>query len=183
MADMNKKKKISSFQMKWKFFDDTRETEISMLIDGQNVLSFRKDGQVHSTRWQLDELAFWLRDFVEAAKDSPFPFDVKGEFAAQKDYNARDFDTDDETEFDRYYDALERWDIKHRWHTASNSAILADVYFQKIGDTVEISWNNTDSENNVEFVFGFGGAVVSEDDFVSEVETFLNDYADHWFNS
>ena len=172
-----------SFTIEHSFYDESHETEISMLVNGNNILSFERDGQELTTRWNLDELAFWLRDFVDNLKHDPYPVETKGEYASVKDVNAREFDTDNEDEFDIYYDKLDEWNRHHRWHTASNGAILADLYFQLVDENVEVSWNNKEPEEGVTFRYKFGGVKIPHEQFVREVNLFLREYADHWFNA
>ena len=83
--------------------------------------------------------------------EDPYPVEADGEYAAVKDIAARSYDSADEDEFDAYYDKLYEWNLRHRWHPASSGAILADVYFQLVGEDVEISWNNKDSEDDIQF--------------------------------
>ena len=172
----------TDFSLRYEFFDESHETELSMFIDGKNILEFERDGQVLTTRWGLDELALWLRDFIDHLSEDPYPVEAIGEYAAIKDINAREFDSDDDQEFDAYYDALDEWNLRHRWHPASSGAILADVYFELVGDYVEISWNNADAEDGVQFRFSLGGCKVPKELFVSQVDAFLKAYALHWFN-
>ena len=175
-------KDIKTFDIQWKFFDDSKETEVSMFVGGENILAFQREDETLTTRWNLEDLVFWLRDFVDNMKEEPYPVEVHGDFASIKDVNSREFDCEDESEFDAYYDALEAWNLKHRWHRDSGGAILADLYFQQVGDCVEISWNNTDCEEGVTFKFDLGGAYVLKEDFCTKVNFFLNAYADHWLN-
>ena len=170
-----------SFAISYEFFDETRETELSMFIDGQNILEFERNGQNLTTRWNLDDLVEWLRRFIDNMAEDPFPFEVEGEYGAYKDSAAREFDTDDDEEFDAYYDKLELWDLRHRWHTESEGAILADLYFQLVGEYVEISWNNEDSEDGVKFKSELGGTKIPKDKFYSIVDSFIKEYAVHWF--
>ena len=93
---------VQSFSLIYSFFNDTHETEIKMMVNG--------------------------------------------EYAAIKDINARDFDTEDDDEFDAYYDKLDDWNIRQRWHPASGGSILADLYFQLVEGNIEISWNNQEPE-------------------------------------
>ena len=169
------------FSITYAFFDESHETEIAMLVNGDNILSFKRNGQELTTRWNLDELALWLRYFLDHMSEDPYPVGVEGEYAAIKDINAREFDTDDEEEFDSYYDKLDEWNLRHRWHPASGGAILADLYFQLIGDNVEISWNNQDVEEGVEFKYKLGGVRIPREKFSPIVESFLKEYAEHWF--
>ena len=170
------------FTINYTFFDDTKETEISMLVNEKNILGFKRNNQSYTTRWNLDELTFWLRDFLNNMKEDPYPVETKGEFAANKDVSARDFDSDDEAVFEAYYEKLYDWNLRHRWHPASSGAILADLYFQLVGDYVEISWNNEDSEDGVVFDNTIGGCRIEKELFVSVINDFLNAYAMHWFN-
>ena len=138
-------------------------------------------GELLTTRWNLDELAFWLRDFLEHMEEDPYPVEADGEFAAYKDISAREFETYDDEEFDAYYDKLDDWNLRHRWHPASGGAILSDVYFQLVGKKVEISWNNQEPEEDVIFEYELGGVRIPEEQFFSVVDSFLKAYADHWF--
>lgn len=171
----------SSFGIGFIFFDDAHETELSMYIKGRNILAFTREGKRMTTRWNLDGLAIWLRDFIDNMLEDIFPFEVEGDSIADKDRNAREFDPDDDDEFDRYYEKLYEWDERHRWHSKSNGAILANVYFQRVGNSVEVSWNNADLEEYVIYDTEEGSELVNKDTFVKVVDEFLKEYANHWF--
>ncbi len=169
------------FAILYKFFDESHETEISMLINGNNILSFENGGRILTTRWNIDGLALWLREFLNHMEEDPYPVEAEGEYAAIKDINARNFDSDDDEEFDAYYDKLDEWNFRHRWHPASDGAIVADLYFQLIGENVEISWNNCEPEDGVCFKYKLGGKRIPKEQFVSVINSFLKAYANHWF--
>lgn len=162
--------------------NDSHETEISMYVEGKNILAFDRNGEHLTTRWNLDELAEWLRKFIDGMSDDPYPVECDGQFAAQKDDNARDFDSDDEAILEAYYEKLYNWNLRHRWHPASSGAILADVYFQLVDNNVEVSWNNEGAEDGVKFLNINGGAKIERNVFYSVVDAFLKEYADHWFS-
>lgn len=168
------------FSLEYSFFNDTRETELSMFIEEKNILAFQQNGKSFTTRWNLDELVFWLRDFVDNMHEDPYPVDATGEFAAMKDVSARFFDSENMEEFNEYYDKLDEWNSRHRWHTAASGAILADLYFQLVGENVEISWNNEDSEDGVTFDNIIGGYKIKKEIFTGVINEFLRDYAKQW---
>jgi len=114
-------------------------------------------------------------------KEDPYPVEAEGEFASIKDINAREFETDDDEEFDAYYDKLDDWNLRHRWHPAASGAILADLYFQLSGADIEISWNNQEPEDGVYFKYSLGGVRIPKGQFVKAVDSFLKAYATHWF--
>lgn len=169
------------FAIGYSFYNNSHDTEIAMYVDGKNILAFERDDVYRTTKWNLDELALWLRNFLDNLTEDPYPVECEGEFAAQKDSKAREFDSDDENIFDEYYDKLYAWDIRHRWHSASSGAVLADVFFQLVGDNVEVSWDNRYSEGTVTFQSEMGGFRVPRNQFVSIVDSFLQAYADQWY--
>ena len=191
MSDYNKLRKgkimmdiasfgnVESFAIECKMFKAEHETEMAMYMNGKNILAFKRGGEVLTTRWNLDDIAEWMRRFLNNMREDPYPVKCSGAYAAIKDIEARDFASDDDGAFDAYYDKLDKWNESHRWHLASNGAILADVYFQLCGDEVEISWNNQDAE--VSFIEVLGGTSVSKDVFTSVVDDFLKFYAEYWF--
>ena len=173
----------SIFAIEFAFLEAAHETEIAMFVDGENILAFDRGGQSFTTRWNLDELVEWLRKFIDEMSEDPYPVECEGRYAAQKDDIARDFETEDDDAFDAYYEKLYDWDLRHRWHSASSGAILADVYFQLVGENIEISWNNAGVEEGVCFRSISGGLSVGKEVFYSVVHAFLSAYSLHWFPS
>ena len=173
----------SIFAIEFAFLEAAHETEIAMFVDGENILAFDRGGQSFTTRWNLDELVEWLRKFIDEMAEDPYPVECEGRYAAQKDDIARDFETEDDDAFDAYYEKLYDWDLRHRWHSASSGAILADVYFQLVGENIEISWNNAGVEEGVCFRSIYGGLSVGKEVFYSVVHAFLSAYSLHWFPS
>lgn len=171
---------ISEFAIEYRFLEELSNTELLMYVKGKNILEFSRNNKVYTTRWNIDDIVLWLRNFIDTLKDDPFPIDCEGEFAAMKDDIAREFDSDDDT-FDEYYQKLYEWCLKHKWHVASNGAILADIYFQKTNDMMEISWDNRNLDEDVEFTYVVGGEYVSCNLFVDVIKTFLKEYADYWY--
>lgn len=169
------------FAIGYNFYDDNRVTELFLYIDGVNVLEFIVDNQVVTTKWNIDDLAFWLRNFIDNMDNDPYPIDVKGLCAAEKDENARKFDSDDDDEFDAYYDKIDSWNERHRWHPACNGAILADLYFMAKDDFIEISWNNVNLEEDVKFTNLTGFSLIDKQKFYLVIDSFLKEYAKHWF--
>lgn len=170
------------FAIEYAFYDDSHDTELSMYVNDVNILAFKRNGQILTTRWDLDDLALWMREFVNHMANDPYPVDCAGKYAAEKDDLAREFDTDDDDAFEAYYQRLYEWNQRHRWHAASNGAILADVYFERVDNNIEISWDNRDVEDGIIFLNITGGVCVPIEQFTTVVNGFLQAYANHWFN-
>ena len=168
------------FAIEYEYYDSARQTELAMYVKGHNILEFTRNNKLLTTKWDLTDIAVWLRNLIENTNDDPYPVEAEGEYAALKDINSRDFDSEDDEEFDAYYDKLEEWNERHRWHPYSNGGIIADVYFQFVGDNIEISWNNQDDE--IDFTYKLGCESVPKNIFISVMDEFLTDYANHWFS-
>ena len=169
------------FAVEYMFDENSHSTELSMFVGGVNILEYVRENKVLTACWDFDELAQWLRSFLDNLSNDPYPAIVEGEFAAQKDDAARKFDSDDDNEFEEYYNKLYVWNQKHRWHSVSSGAILADVFFQQVDEYVEVSWDNRGLDNDVKFSSEMGGCRVPKKVFVEVTNEFLNDYADYWF--
>jgi len=169
------------FAIEYSFFDDSKSTEISLFHNCKNIMSYEKNNKTYTTRWNLDEIVIWLKKLVDGLSEDAYPIsNIEGTFAAQKDDNARDFDADDDNEFEEYYNQLYQWNLKHRWHTVNTGEIIADIYFQLVGDNVEISWNNKGLESDVIYLSTEGGFYVERNLFTNVVSRFIEAYQSHW---
>lgn len=171
----------SRFAIGYAFIGDDRTTEMSMYADGVNLLGFTRGGQHLTTRWAyLEGLVAWLKRFAMTMRDDPYPMDVEGEFAAEKDSNARTFESDDLDELDAYYDPICDWAYEHSWASERAGAIVSDMLFECRHGMVELSWDNRSPEDGVSFDCEFGGVRVDAEVFKSVVLGFVDTYERHW---
>ena len=179
----------AEFAIGYAFMGDDRTTEISMFANGTNLLGFTKDGTHYTTRWlYLEDLVAWLRSFVLNMAEDPFPIEVDGEYAAEKDANARELgpDLDDDSSdeemeaFDAYFDQFLDWVWDHTWHSESGGAILSDIYFEYKDGMVELSWDNRGGSFGYVFDCEFGGTRVDAEKFKTVVLEFVDAYEKHW---
>ena len=158
-------------------------TEMAMFLKGTNIMGFIRGETSYTVRWQLDEAVEWLDEFARNSRDEAFPFpDVSGSCLAELDYNARFFDTEDEAEFDRYYDVLDDYVWPRSWHHTCDEAVFPAVYFRVLGQNVEVSWDNKDMEEGKDFSFisQTGHALVPLATFRDVVSRFVAAYLKHW---
>jgi len=169
------------FAIAYAFMGDDRTTEIRMLVHGANLLGFTQDGERRTTRWPyLEDLVAWLDTFSRTMKDDPYPLQVEGKYAVDKDANARTFETDDLDALDAYYEPLNEWCWNHSWLSERGGAVLPNVLFELKGGMVEISWDNRNAPVGVKFDCEFGGDRVDADAFRRAVADFASAYEKHW---
>ena len=179
----------AEFAIGYASIGDERCTEISMWAEGTNLLGFTREGCHYTTRWcYLEDLVAWLNSFALNMKDDPFPIAVEGEYAAEKDANARalapelDDDSSDEEldAFDAYFDRFEDWSWNHTWVSERGGAILSNMYFEYKDGMVELSRNNSNEHDGVSFDCKFGGTRVDAETFKAVVFEFVDAYEKHW---
>ena len=61
------------FAIRWIFLTDSRDTELYLYLNGENILAFERSGRELTTRWNLDELTAWLRAFLDICRRIPTP--------------------------------------------------------------------------------------------------------------
>ena len=85
-------------------------------------------------------MVLWLKDFISNLSEDPYPVDVAGIYAAEKDDNARNFDSDDEDVFDAYYDKLYEWNERHKEQSLPMSTSSLQVKTWRYPGTTE-NWS------------------------------------------
>ena len=65
------------------------------------------------------------------------------------------------------YEVLQDWMFRHSWFSARAGSYLADIYFVKKGNMIEISWNNINTfrEDGISFIFPKGRYEVDKEVF------------------
>lgn len=171
----------SDFAIGYRFIGDDRFTVLSMYARGRNLLGFTEEGEHHTTRWAyLEGLVAWLKSFADNMADDPYPLEVEGEYAAQKDDAAREFDSNDMEAFDAYYDLINTWAWNHTWSHEGGGAVLSHMFFEYKAGRVELSWDNRDDDPHYIFDCEFGGTRVDAETFKAVVIEFVDAYEKHW---
>ncbi len=158
-------------------------SEIYFNVNDDNICQFKFNNETtfKTTRWNLDELVQYFKELPVLLKnDVPFPCDVEGECAAELDNNARNYDFNTEEEFEDYYTRLNEWGYTHSWHHANSGAILADVFFRRLGDNVEISWWSDQEDEEIVFKNKYGFVLIPYAEFVSTINESIASYNDIW---
>ncbi|WP_248922086.1 hypothetical protein [Olsenella intestinalis] len=171
----------SDFAIGYRFIGDDRFTVLSMYARDRNLLGFTEEGEHCTTRWAyLEGLVAWLKSFADNMVNDPYPLEVEGEFAAQKDDAAREFDSKDMKAFDAYFDLINTWAWNHTWSHESGGAVLSHMYFEYKAGMVELSWDNRDDDSHYVFDCECGGTRVEAKTFRAVVLEFVDAYERHW---
>ena len=171
----------SVFAIGYAFVGEDRITEVSMFVDGANVLGFIKGGAHRTLRWAyLEGLVAWLKDFACNMKEDPFPADVDGEYANERIARALELGPEDEDEFADFIGPVWDWVGNHSWLSERGGAILSNVYLELKDGFVEMSWDNRKQSADVVFDCEVGGARVDAETFKAVTLGFVDAYEERW---
>lgn len=112
-----------------------------MWINDRDICVYNKDQQYKGDLYYIID---WFCDKIEYILGYDiFPLPVKGDTALEILDNANEFDSDSDLEVDLWYAAKSRWTFNHCWFIARGGAVLPCVYFRRVEDLIEISWDNS----------------------------------------
>lgn len=140
--------------------------QMSLYIEGKDILQFEIQGKIYPHRWRsLGDIMEWIQENLKyILGEDDFPLvTIIGDSAAQLCDNADKWNVDDCEACELVND----WMFRHSWFSAREGAFLADVFFRKVNDSVEISWDNTNTfkSEGVRFIYPKGRYEVEKNAF------------------
>ena len=130
--------------------------QLAVYVQGKDILQFDKEGVTYTYRWRnCQDIIDWIHENMKyIVSDDGFPLSVSADSSAEKCQKIFDLDLDDIEP----YEILQEWMFRHSWFSARAGSYLADVFFVKNGNMIEISWNNTNTfkEDGIRFIFPKG---------------------------
>ena len=155
---------------------DISAYQLSVYIQGNDILQFEKGGVIYTYRWkECQDIIEWIyENMMYILSDDNFPLSISADSAAEKCEISYKLDFDDIEQ----YEILQEWMFRHSWFSARAGSYLADVYFVRNDNMIEISWDNTNTfeEDGIKFVFPKGKYEVDKNIFeeiMKEVCKFL----------
>lgn len=155
---------------------DISAYQLSVYIQGNDILQFEKGGVIYTYRWkECQDIIEWIyENMMYILSDDKFPLSISADSAAEKCEISYKLDFDDIEQ----YEILQEWMFRHSWFSARAGSYLADVYFVRNDNMIEISWDNTNTfeEDGIKFVFPKGKYEVDKNIFeeiMKEVCKFL----------
>lgn len=158
---------------------NSRERELQLIVKNKDILQYQKDDKLLRYEWDLEDIVEWFETNLESIQfEDDYPVPVEGSSGVELYRNSFDFDTEDDEKFDEWYDKVQEWSFKHSWFSARAGSFLADVYFRKIKDQIEISWDNNGLFDNITFIQSSGVYRIETKMFKKVIERFISIYRD-----
>lgn len=146
---------------------------MKLWINNKNICAYDQNQRYvgdlyYIVNWFCEKIEYILGHDV-------FPLPVDGKTTLVLIENANKFDSDNKLEIDLWYAAKSRWVLNHCWFIARGGSVLPCVYFRRIGDLIEISWDNTLwKKKNINFEFQKGVFQIGVRPFTVIITEFLN---------
>lgn len=121
--------------------------QLSVFVQGNDILQIEKDGVICPYRWrECQDIIEWIQENMKyIMSDDKFPFPITAPSAAEKNEICLQLDWD---EIEKY-EILQDWTFRHCWFSARASSYLANIFFVRNDNTIEISWDNTNTFERV----------------------------------
>lgn len=147
---------------------------LKLWINNKNICAYDQNQRYAG---DLYYIASWFCDKIEyVLGHDAFPLPVDGETVLELVENANKFDSGSELEIDLWYTAKNRWVLNHCWFIARGGSVLPCVYFRRIEDLIEISWDNIFwKKKNINFEFQKDTFRIEFSMFTVIITEFLNE--------
>ena len=120
--------------------------ELRLYVDNACITCFKLDNVVFPYKGNIQNIVDWFRENLEIIKtEEKFPFIVDGNTALELYENASSFDSEDDEKFDSWHDKRYDWQASHNWFRCRENGFLIDLFFRRVEDKIELSWDNTET--------------------------------------
>lgn len=151
--------------------------EFQMWVHNNSVCTFSMDDEIREYEWDLSFIVEWLcKNKNHILEESPFLLPCEGDNAIELYNNSGDFDSDDDNEFDPWFEKRQDWYFNHSWYSNNGGSYLADVFFRRVNNTIEIAWDNTELYNNIKYVNPKGVCYIPVELFQIVVDGFIESF-------
>ena len=149
---------------------------LELLVNGKNILEWKENGAVYTTQYDLSDIVdYFILNTVEFANNSDdFPYDITANNLLELADICYSKEFDDEDEEIEFFENIHEYFYNHTIGHASGGAIIANLYFRHIDDYMEISWDNSDEEQ--EFTNKKGVVFISVNEYLEAVWDLKNQY-------
>lgn len=156
--------------------------KFELFVHGIDVLRYKRVDSVTAYQWNLIYITEWFSENLKCIlSNEPFPLPVEGQDSLELLDHCLLFESDNDDEFDAWFDTKQEWEFKHSWFSNRAGSFLPDVFFRRVNGEIEIAWNNesTYSSEGISFINPIGIEYVPLGIFESTIKNFIEDFLDN----
>ncbi len=146
-------------------------------VGGKPLCCFCVYGKMHQYKWDLSFIVNWLmenRQYIMHEMD--FPLDVDAKTSIDFWNKSGEFDSEDIEEFHEWYEKRQDWYFRHSWYSYCAESYLAEIFFRRVEDLIEIEWDNTNLYEDVIFLNPKGIYYVDAFQFKKVIDEFIQEF-------
>lgn len=149
--------------------------QLELWVHNKEICGYRCNGKMHMYEFNLLGIIEWFcLNLKYILGNDPFPISIAGKNALEIYNNSFNLDLIQENS-ETLFEARQDWYSRHNWFWARDGSFLADVFYRKIENYIEISWDNVDSFKNegIIYINPKGSELIPLDFFRITILTFL----------
>lgn len=151
--------------------------KFELWIYGKPVCCFLKNETVNIYEGNLLYIVEWFKlNISNILNECEYPLPIIATSSLDFLNKSGDFDSDDMSEFDKWYELRQDWYFRHSWYCSRDGSYLADIIFRKSDDKIEIEWDNTNLYENVYFINSKGLYFIDIYLFKNVIDDFIRDF-------
>ncbi|OPX42614.1 hypothetical protein CLHUN_34340 [Ruminiclostridium hungatei] len=148
-----------------------------MWVDSKSVCTFSMNDKKREYEWDLIYIVEWLyKNKNNIFNETQFPLPIEGKNSIEFYKSSGDFDSDDDDEFNLWFEKRQDWYFRHSWYSDNGGSFLADVFFRRVKNTIEIAWDNSDLYSELNFINPKGIFYVQFELFKEVINNFIEDF-------
>lgn len=156
---------------------DKRNSCFEMWVHNIPICCFIRNNIIEQYRWDLSYIVEWLNDNIsKVLKEDKFPLQINADSSIDFYNKSGEFDSDNIDEFDRWFEKRQDWYFCHSWYCNRSGSYLAEVLFRRVGNNIEIEWDNTNLYEEVSFVNPKGLYYVNANLFKQIICEFISNF-------
>ncbi|RUT39508.1 hypothetical protein EJP82_25860 [Paenibacillus anaericanus] len=179
------------FAIQYEFVDNpfkenslTGETwgKFELFVHGIDVCQYKRENIVTTFQWNLIYIVDWFSENLKhILSDEAFPLPVEGQNSIELLDKCLLFESDNDDEFDAWFDTKQEWEFSHSWFSNRAGSFLPDVFFRRVSGEIEIAWNNetTYSSEEITFINPIGIEYIPIGIFDTIIKSFIEDFLDN----
>lgn len=153
------------------------ESYFDIWVDGKSLCCFYRDGKKQYNKCELSYIIEWfIANTQHIIEEKDFPLQVNADSSLDFWDKSGKFDSEDIEEFHDWFEKRQDWYFRHSWYSERAGSFLAEVMFRRVGEKIEIEWDNSCLYDGIDFINPSGINYVGVDTFQQVVNEFIRDY-------
>jgi hypothetical protein len=167
----------NKFAIAYEAKSNSDESIFDLYIENKPVCVYIKNNEVCNFIWNIGDIVEWFElNLCHIIYEDKFPLPVFANTSVEFYEKSDNFDSEDDEEFAEWYEKRQDWYFRHSWYSGRAGGFLAEVYFRRVGNMIEISWNNSDLYENIRFKNPTGIYYVAYELFENIINSFITSY-------